>query len=153
MTPKPKPFKYKVHHQVYKPAPFGTISRANYEEQLSGLIGGNKASDIEERFYRALAKNPHITGTEFRYPVIAGRNQPGQLEVDFVVSIGPLVYAYQVDGDYAHKGIGKKQDDARKDELVNQYMKRFGAQPVKRIPGDTLRDQDAADRVVKELLQ
>ncbi len=147
-----KTFRYKVRRTPYKPLPFGAINRENNTEILTGVINGAAASDIEERFSRALGRDGRVTGYNFREPVISPRNLPGQLEIDFVVTVGPLVYPFQIDGEYAHKGIGKKMDDARKDELVNEYMKQYAAQPVKRIDGQKLQSQEDADRLVKELL-
>lgn len=146
-------FKYKVRRKARKPAPFGEQVRAKQDEMLSGYIYGDAASDIEERFARALQKDTRVSGFSFREAVITARNLPGQLEVDFVVSVGPMVYPFQIDGEYAHKGIAKKQDDARKDSLVNEYMmKQYGAQPVIRIDGERLSSQDDADKLVRSLL-
>ena len=148
-----KPFKYTVRRIPRKPLPFGQIQVQRTDEGLTGYVDGAAASDIEERFSRSLRGNSEVTGYKFREPVISPRNLPGQLEVDYVVEVNGTVYAFQLDGDFAHKGIGKKMDDARKDELVNAYLKqKYNAMPVKRIPGDQLQTQDDTDRMLKELL-
>lgn len=147
-----KPFKYKIPRDNFRPAPFGDIKHEKDDEQLTGAIGGNEASDIEERFARALYKDARVSGFSFREPVISARNLPGQLEVDFLVQSGPELYPIQVDGEYAHKGISKAQDDARKDALVNEYYKQYGAHLVKRIDGELLQNQEDADRLVRSLL-
>lgn len=147
-----KQFKYKTRKPAREPEPFGHAMRINDGEELSGFIGYDAASDIEERFYKALSKNEMIQGIEFRVPVISARNLPGQLEVDFVVQVGPQIYVFQVDGEYAHKGESKKADDARKDALVNEYYRQYGAQPVKRINGELLQSQEMANKIVKELI-
>jgi hypothetical protein len=146
------PFKYKIRRIPRKPPAFGSITRANDDEVLSGYIYGADASDIEERFARALDKDSRVTGYSFREPVITARNLPGQLEVDFVVQVGPEIQPYQIDGEYAHKGASKKQDDARKDAMVNAYYEQYGARLIKRIDGELLRNQDEADKLVRSLL-
>lgn len=146
------PFKYKIRRIPRKPLAFGKITRANDDEILSGFIYGAEASDIEERFARALNKDTRVAGYSFREPVITARNLPGQLEVDFVVQVGPEIQPYQIDGEYAHKGLSKKQDDARKDAMVNAYYEQYGAKLVRRIDGELLRNQDEADKLVRSLL-
>lgn len=146
-------FRYKVKRPPAKDLPVGAIQRANDGEMLSGYVMGYKASDIEERFARALKNSKRVDGMQFRFPIISPKNMVGQLEIDFVVQSGGLVYSFQVDGEYAHKGIGKKQDDARKDVLANHYMRKYNSFPVKRIPGDKLRSQPEADFVVRELIR
>lgn len=147
-----KTFRYKVRRTPRKEMPFGKIQVVKEDEGLTGVIYGSPASDIEERFARALSTDSRITGFTFREAVIAPRSMPGQLEIDFVVQVGPLVYAIQIDGEIAHKGTAKKMDDARKDALVNQYMRRFGARPVIRIDGEKLASQEDADKLVRMLL-
>ena len=147
-------FKYKVRRIPRKPLPFGTIAHENIGESLSGYVNGADASDLEERFSRALNKSEQVSGYLFRDPVISPRYLPGQLEVDFVVESDGVVYPFQIDGEFAHKNMSKKLDDARKDVLVNEYLKtKYNAMPVKRIPGDDLQTQDDANRLVMELLR
>jgi hypothetical protein len=146
-------FKYKTSRPPVKPVAFGKAMAIKEDESLSGYINGQKASDIEERFYRALSKDKRVDSAQFKYPVISPRNMPGMLEIDFVVTSAGLVYAFQVDGGIAHKGIGKKMDDSRKDVLVNSYMRKYNSFPVKRISGDLLSTQEQANQIVKELIR
>ena len=146
-------FRYKVRRIARKPLPVGTIKHENIDEMLSGYVAGAEASDIEERFSRALSKSERVSGYLFRDPVISPRYLPGQLEVDFVVEADGVVYPFQIDGEFAHKNTSKKMDDARKDGLVNEYLKyKYNAMPVKRIPGYELQTQDDANKLVRELL-
>lgn len=146
-------FQYKITRPPSKDLPFGQIQKVKKAEYLSGYVFGMKASDIEERFAKALSKEKRVTEFQFRVPVINQRNLPGQLEVDFIATSGASVYVFQVDGEMAHKGYGKKQDDMRKDVLVNQHMKRYNAFPVKRIDGNSLSTQEQADQTVRELIR
>jgi hypothetical protein len=144
-------FQYKIPRQVHAKLPTGKAEKQSTNENLTGFIGSQKASDIEERFYRSLVSDGHVTGISFRLPVIAARGVPGQLEIDFVVTARGFIFPFQVDGEYAHKNTSKALDDAKKDVLVNNYMKQYGALPVKRIPGDLLQKQSDSDHVVREL--
>lgn len=147
-------FKYKVTTTPKVDLPTGkqNILR-NDDEVLSGFIDGMKASDIEERFARALSKDKRILGRQFRYPVISPRNMLGQLEVDFLINATSGIYPVQVDGEYAHKNISKRQDDYRKDVLVNNFLKKYNAFPVIRIPGRELITQQLADLKLREIIR
>jgi hypothetical protein len=146
-------FRYKISKPPAKPVPLGKPVAIKNDETLSGQINGQKASDIEERFARALSKDKRVDGVQFRFPVISPRSMPGMLEIDFVVTSAGLVYAFQVDGEISHKGIGKKMDDARKDVLINTFMRKYNAFPVKRISGDLLSTQEQADQIIRELIR
>lgn len=148
-------FKYKVRKPPSQPLPLGKVNTipAN-NEVLSGYVQGAKASDIEERFARGLSVDKRVDGYQFRFPVISPRNHPGQLEIDFVVQSAGLIYCFQVDGAYAHKGIGKQQDDLRKDVLSNEFMrKKYNAMPIRRIPWSKLTTQEQANFTVRELIR
>lgn len=147
-------FQYKVRKPPSRDLPLGKINTPpDTGELLSGYIQGAKASDIEERFARALSTSKRVDGFKFRFPVISPRNMPGQLEIDFVVQSAGLIYCFQVDGEIAHKGIGKQQDDRRKDVLVNSFMKQYNAFPVKRIPWYRLSTQEQANLLIRELIR
>jgi hypothetical protein len=145
-------FRYKTPRKEHKPAPFFNAQVEVKGEGLTGLVQGMKASDLEERFARAMAKDNRVMGYTFRQAVIAPRNMPGQLEVDFVVQVGPIIRPIQIDGDFTHKGDNKKQSDKVKDILVDNYFHKFGYQPVQRINGNFLSTQKDADRLVREVL-
>ena len=148
-------FKYKISKPPSQPLPLGKMIKLPVnEEVLSGYVQGMKSSDIEERFARALSTDKRVDAYQFRFPVISPRNMLGQLEIDFVVQSAGYVYAFQVDGDYAHKGIGKRQDDLRKDTLSNAYIRqKYNAFPIKRIPWTQLGTQDQANKLIRELIR
>lgn len=148
-------FKYKVSKPPSKPLPLGKIIKLpTNEEVLSGYVQGAKASDIEERFARALSVDKRVDAYQFRFPVVSPRNMLGQLEIDFVVQSAGYIYSFQVDGQYAHKGIGKQQDDLRKDVISNAYMKKkYNSFPIKRIPWYQLSTQEQANKLIRELIR
>lgn len=147
-----KTFKYKIPRGSHRPAPAYNAQTPSKDEQLSGIVLGLAASDIEERFARALDRDNRVTGYSFRVPVITGRNLPGQLEVDYVIQTGPVLYLVQIDGEFSHKGQSKRQEDAIKDAIINEFYAKYGASPVQRIDGQLLSTQQEANNLVKDML-
>jgi len=144
-------FKYKLNRPRHDDLPLGTPTVVRSDETLTGWVNGNKASDIEERFARALSS----IGKEFafRLPVISPRNMLGWLEVDFLVAHIPYYYPIQIDGEYAHKNESKKQKDAMKDILVYENLRNeYGnVVPVIRIPGSYLATHEEAVTKAKDI--
>src|SRR3972149_2555425 len=87
-------------------------------EQLFGIVQGADASDIEERFARALDKK----NKEYIFRVPLG--QRGELG-------------------FTHRG--QQTQDQFKDAFVMEYFKEYNPFPVKRIPGEKLATQEIAD--------
>lgn len=123
------------------------------EPALTGLVDGQQASDIEERFARALRSNSKIIYFEFRKIIIAPRYEAGSIEIDFLVHAGTLT-PIQTDGDWIHKTAEARAHDALQDTLTDQYLADAGysAQPSIRIPGTRLATQEQADSAVRELV-
>jgi len=144
----PKPFQYKVRKNLPDPGKVDRVQPDKLQETFTGELQGMKASDIEERFARAL--NKRNIGYEFRVAYIAGRNLPGEVELDFAVSQGSQIFPVQIDGEFAHKSASQKSEDAMKDAILNQRLEGM-ARPVIRIPGAELETQEMTDRKVKEL--
>jgi hypothetical protein len=123
------------------------------------MVQGKKASDIEERFARALESNKRIDGYSFLQHYFGPtRTTPGAVEVDFMVQAGGEVYPVQIDGEYAHKTQQQRDKDAQKDQILNKYFAKFGnIKAVQRIPDITrmhagiLDDQESADMLVNKL--
>jgi len=126
------------------------ITTPKQDEGLTGYIGDWEASDIEERFGRALAK----AGLSFSFREHffgPSRTTPGAVEVDFLVQIGGEVYPIFIDGEFAHKTQAQRDNDKIKDARFDDYARRFGAYPSQRIAGDVLETQEQADMLVKEM--
>lgn len=151
---KPPIFKFKIrqsgHERGYirmqRPKP------VNDEEALTGYVEGKSASDIEERFARALDNLSTVEGYEFLPVIIAPPNVAGSIQLDFLVYSGGL-WPIQIDGDYIHKSAEAKAHDLLQDALTDDYFRSQGrgAQPSKRIPGHKLETQSEADSVAREL--
>lgn len=123
------------------------------QENLTGVVQGQQASDIEERFARALAKTNLVASWKFSVYVDTPFQLPGQEnEVDFFVWAGVL-YPIEVDGEFAHKSAGQRAGDKERDAVLGLYLqKRYpGSQPIERIPGYELDTQDKADALVRRM--
>lgn len=127
------------------------------KETFTKVIQGKKASDLEERFARALDKLGY--GYTFRYQIsqFGGSenlvNTTGTVEVDFLVSKNGLLQPVQVDGEIAHyKAAWQREKDAQKDLKANEFFQQYGALPLVRIPFWDLDTQDRANLVTKRLM-
>ena len=147
-----KPYKYKLPRMAggLSRAPLNRPKKETQAEVLTQAVQGQSASDIEERFARALYKNERVEGFEFQQSYFAGRNMPGEVRPDFIVYAG-TVYPVQIDGEYAHKSAEQKATDKAKDEQLDGYLTPMGAAVTQRIPGDLLQTQEDADRLVREM--
>lgn len=119
-------------------------------ENLTGFVRGKKASDIEERFGRALDKNQRVSNYLFQVSYIAGMNLPGEIRLDFLVFSGGTEWPIQIDGEFAHKTAAQKAEDAIKDAILDDFLK-GKAQATQRIDGELLDTQDNADKLVRRL--
>ena len=151
MSKLPAPYRYRTGRRGFpKPTRLDRpLSEPKPDEGLTGELQGLPASDTEERFARALDKQ--ALGYEFRAAQIAGRNLPGEVEVDFMVYDGATIQPVQIDGEFAHKSAEQKSEDAIKDVILDKSLEGTGALPVKRIPGAFLETQEEVNNVVKEM--
>jgi len=136
---------------------FATSRRTYYDtpqERLSGYINGDKASDIEERFARSLAKLG--IGSAFRLRLNnAGEwtsrrtNVAGEVELDFWTSFQGRVYPFQIQGEISHFYTAHQSSiDAGKRAKINAALP-LNAHPVIDVPFWLLNTQERADRMVR----
>lgn len=119
------------------------------EEGLTGYVQGRQASELEERYAKALDKNDNVRGYDFQFIVTPPTQIPGQSNlIDFMIDAG-LRYPVEVDGDWVHKTAAQKDKDAQRDAILDEYLKRFNIEPITRIEGWKLEAQEDADRVVR----
>lgn len=140
----PKPKKDRAY------VPLNRIPPAPPSEGLTGYVQGNTASDLEERYARALSK----IGKEFtfQYEVRTAYTLPGEeKQVDFVVWDGGIPFPEEVDAAFTHKTAEQKAYDRVRDALVNDAMQGEGWQPVKRLDGERMNTQEGADTLALEM--
>lgn len=152
----------------YRQPPTPPLGRANRNdgqreiEQLGKVVQGKRASDIEERFARALDKNERVDSYEFIVHEITGANLPGEAQLDFLVTAGGQQFAVQVDGEFAHKSAEQRASDAVQDARLSEALKDVISEPyptsgiaanglIARVPGYLLEDQHEADKLVQEM--
>ena len=142
----PEPYKIKVKRKRGSPIFASKPIVVKEKEQLYGFVRDMAASDIEERFARALDKLEK--NYWFRLPVGAPRGMPGYNEVDFLVASGGY-YPIQIDGEYSH--IGREAKDMLTDAKVMVALREYNPFPVKHILYTSLGNQRAADMAAREL--
>ncbi len=144
----PKPYRFK---KPRPPIPQRFVAPRSQDpiENLSGFVYGIAASDLEERWARALAAKG--IDFSFQYEVLTAYGVPGQENVvDFIVWSG-LPYPIEIDGGFSHKTAAQKEEDRVRDALVDESLKREGCQPVRRVDGKFLETQEGADQMVQEM--
>lgn len=133
----------------------------NPTEELTGLVQNKKASDLEERFARAMNKLPDW-GYTFRVRInpITHRlsqrftNLAGELEIDFLARRGTTLLPILVDGEVGHYLAAWMKDlDAEKKDNIDRYMRSYGAMPSIRVEFWRLANQEMTDQYVRQLLQ
>ena len=129
-------------------------SSTSETEGFTGFVKGKKASDLEERYARALDSNPRVTGYRFNELINTPFQIPGQLnQIDFIVYSGPFVQPVEIDGEFSHKTQEDKAHDLIRDQQLMPYIKAIwpGAREIVRIPDTKLLTQDQADTLVRRM--
>jgi hypothetical protein len=130
--------------------PLNRLKVSGEGERLSGFVHGKEASDLEERFARALDKLGY--SYYFEYEVLSDVGLPGEEnQIDFVIE-HEGTHPIEVDGGWVHKSASQKAKDALRDALLNESLSRDGWENIVRVPGSDLESQDEADAAVRELL-
>jgi hypothetical protein len=133
-----------------RPEPQGLRIKVE-DEELTGFVQGETASDIEERMFRAFLYNGvDYSDIVYQPSYIAGKNLPGEIRPDFALFLG-LIQLWFADGDYWHKSAQDKQKDELNDSILFQRLEGRAEYPI-RIPGSELQTQEDANRAVGEYL-
>jgi hypothetical protein len=138
-----------------------TVIRTGDQEQLTGVINGDKASDLEERTHRALGKLD--IPSEFRVRITSEAlgnqrltskraNIKGEIEIDFLAEYNGQITPIFVDGQIAHFMTPHQAEiDKQKADLANEFGRQFGWREAVRVPFWKLIDQDMTDRTIREI--
>jgi hypothetical protein len=148
------------------------------DEQLTGEVQGKKASDLEERWYRAARKywDGWIIFRQRLSPLAAGGyledyffNLPGELEVDFLIGRGfistedgglqgQFVQPISIKGQIGHFFSSWQADvDASKEAQINKIGQGMGWQPIVSVPQNRhdlykLSSQNLADQTFRAVM-
>jgi len=144
-----KQYKYKLKPRPPK-MPLNRMAGASNDEVLSGYVKGKEASDLEERFARALYNKGK--DFDFQRDFMTPHSIPGQeKEVDFVVYDGQP-QPIEIDGTYAHKSGEQKANDTTRDAILNEELGKHGYLPIIRVPGIELETQEETTAIVERIL-
>ena len=115
------------------------------DEQLTGLIHGLEASDIEERFARGLRSNAHEFQYETPFPVPGA---PDWKIVDFIVDIFQPITVY---GEIGHNSQAEQEDDLDRLNQLNETFASQGYNEMLVVWWPKLVNQDIANQTVQDL--
>jgi hypothetical protein len=122
------------------------VDDGNVEQPLTHLVQGEHASDLEERFSRALDKR----GIEYHFQFITGapKGMPGYNALDFLIYRGGW-HPYQVDDTtFIHKGTEAHDRLVEVKTMRNLTNMGYDPFPIKRVTQEDLSKQDDADLFV-----
>lgn len=142
-----KPYRYKLSPRPPRKENLNRLGVTSEGEYLTGIVQGQEASDLEERFARALDS----VGKDYQFQVeVTGpATIPGQEnKIDFVVD---NEWPVEVDGGFVHKSAEAKGRDQMRDAILNDFIKKFGWKPIQRITETDLDGQETADRTAREM--
>jgi len=122
------------------------------KEELYGIVHGEKATDIEERMYRAFLNNGvKDEDIIFQPSYLAGKNMPGEIRPDFVLTGYGMLLIWYADEEYFHKSAADRARDKLNDARLMDFLEDHALPPI-RIPGEHLEDQETADAAIGEHL-
>ena len=115
------------------------------QELLTGIVQVLKASDIEERFARALGR--YRRRFKFQLFVPSRYAFPGEAkEIDFVVGDQPV----NVHGYIGHfHTLGQRAADRIRDLMIDEVLVPMGFKPIITITQTDLENQEMADKTVR----
>jgi hypothetical protein len=121
------------------------------EPPLTGFIGDEPASDIEERFSRGLRQSRIRSIFQYELPtLITLPNRDNK--VDFLIEFGGVWSAVEIDGEIGHKTLAQKENGLIRDIFVNEELAKSGIRPIVRVPWHNLENQEAANRAAREVV-
>ena len=141
-----KPYKYKLSPRPPKEN-LNRLKVTNEGERLTGFVKGQEASELEERFARALDQQGK--SYDFQVEVRTPRTVPGQENlIDFVVEDE---FPTEIDGEFVHKTAAQRADDRDRDAILNDNIKNYGWKPIVRVTEMDVETQEDANRKVGEM--
>lgn len=155
-------------YRVIQPArpdynPSESVGRTGDQEQLTGMVNGMKASDLEERSAASIGKLG--IGFTFRQRISSqalGRqhlqreflNIRGEVEIDFLCDDGGLMTPIFVDGQIGHFYTAWQADqDKEKADAVDAFGAQLGWNKSVRVPFWKLQDQNSSDKTYREIFR
>lgn len=127
------------------------LTRSKEDEGLTGIVQGQKASDLEERWARSHYR--YKIDFRFQYYVRTAVGLPNEDKiVDFISDINGSWQAFEIDGEIGHKTQEQQEYDDLRDVFVNEALEWQDILPIERIKWDKLETQEMCDRTFREYL-
>ncbi len=148
----PKQYKYKIPPRQDEDLDLHRLEPVSNPADpipLNGWVHGKKASDLEERFARAL--NKLALEYWFQVKVYVATSPPGGgKRVDFAVDLG-IWYPVEVDGPLGHSTAAQQGRDEVREMLLNAVFRHMCWAPLRRVKWWQLETQEMTDRIVREM--
>lgn len=156
-----KPYKYRNPRIAVPDFDVQGISRVGHKEVLTGMINGEKASDLEERQYKSFRKLG--VDSEFRQRISSllngsrrlqsvMTNLPGEVEIDLLLDYSPVIPVF-IDGQISHfMSPWQRDKDREKAAVVTEFGKELGWRESVRVPFVDILTEEASDRVARRIL-
>lgn len=119
------------------------------DEQLTGFVNGERASDLEERFARALRAEKIDFSFQVQFSTAVSLVGEDKV-VDFVVNNG-LQFPVDINGSIGHTSSAQRGKDAVREALLNEVFSYKGMQPLQVVWWYELDNQQEANAVVKRM--
>lgn len=144
-------FRYKKMRTPSPPRVEALSQTGGDDEVLTGEVQGQNASDLEERFARALEN----VGVSFRFqmPVQTAHSLRGQEKnVDFLLYSGERQYPVEVYGPYFHETSAHRLKDEERERELNDAFQKMGLEKLQIVWYYHLYDQEIANEAARRLL-
>jgi len=144
---KEKPFKWRVIKPARPDRPLQRLKPEPEKENLTGLVRGEKASDLEERLFGALVAKFGNQNVEFQPSYLGIRNLT-EVRPDFAIHGGAKIIIIFADDKFTHGTAETIEHDKLSDARLMQAMAGEIEVPV-HISDRELDTKDAARNAVE----
>ena len=124
-----RPFEYKIGEIDHPPEVQFPEFGADPAERLIGLVHGQKASDLEERF--AMALEFYGIQFQFQFEVASAYSLPGEEKnIDYLVNAGGIWIPVEIGSTFTHGAVSKQEIDRKREMIINPILVQMGIQPL-----------------------
>jgi hypothetical protein len=150
-----RPFQYKKE-RIRRLDNSKFVPEANTKEVLTGFVHGRRASDLEERFAKAL----DFYGLDFifQYEVATAYSLPNEgKKIDFIVFDGGLGIPIEIGASFVHDSPSKLEEERERQGLINPVLMAQGILPLGleeyKVEFDRPKDFEDAKILARELFR
>jgi hypothetical protein len=146
-----KPFEYKVGQIDSPPEVQFPEFGKDPAEALTGYVHGQKASDLEERFAKAL--DQFGLQYQFQFEVASAYGLPGEEKtIDFLVDQNGMWIPIEIGATFTHGSVSKQEIDRKRESILNPILVNMGIQPLGDPLYTVLRDRPLSIEDAKEIV-